>query len=118
MEFKDDKLKEILKNSALEMPFSDFESNMMAKIQYYELNKAKAEKSRFFAVLCFLIGTVFGTILNFIISRNLEWISSSVAVQDGFYLISQIVYVILIVLFSDKLWKLVKLRKLGIKGSL
>ncbi|MCI0919818.1 hypothetical protein [Sphingobacterium rhinopitheci] len=117
MDYEDDKLKKLMQDSRLEMPFSDFEDRMMSKIESYELNKAKAGRSQFFAVLCFLIGTVFGTVLNFIVSRNLDWISSSVAVQDVFYLASQLIYVILIILFSDKLWKLIKISKINTKGS-
>lgn len=117
MELDDKKIKVLLKESKLEMPFSDFEESMMARIQSFERQQAKANQSRFFALLSFLIGTVFGFILNFMLSNNLNWISTSIDVQNSFYLLSQIIYVVLILLFSDKLWKLWKIKKSTGKGS-
>lgn len=117
MEFDDKRLKELMLESKLEMPFSDFEDNMMARIEAFEIQKVKANRSKFYAILSFFVGTIFGLILNFLLSRDLSWVSSSVDVQDKFYLVSQIAYVVLIVLFSDKLWKLWKFKNIPIKGS-
>lgn len=117
MEFEDDKLKKIIADSKLEMPFMDFEDNMMARIQRYEVKKTEAGKSQYFAMLTFLIGTVLGAVLNFLVSRNLDWISTSVDVQDKFYLVGQLAYVLLLVLFSDKLWKLIRFKKNHAKDS-
>jgi len=111
MEFEDDKLKRILKDSRLEMPFSDFETNMMERIRLYEKEKANAAKSHYYAILTFLLGTVLGTILNYMLTRNLDWISSSTVIQDKIYLVSQVIYVLLIVLFSDRIWKLIQYKK-------
>lgn len=117
MELEDKKLKQLLQSSKLEMPFSDFEDNMMAKIELYEAKQREASQSRFYATLFFLIGTVFGTILNFLLSQNLSKISTSIDVQEKVYWFSQLIYVVFILLFSDKLWKVIRLYKEQQKGS-
>lgn len=108
MESEDKIFKTIMRDSKLEMPFSDFDDNVMAKIEFYELNKREALRNRFYASFFFLIGTVFGAILNFFLSHNLAMISSSIEIQENLYWFSQLIYVLMILLFSDKLCKVIR----------
>jgi low temperature requirement protein LtrA len=106
MELHDRDMKGILSHSKLELPFSDFDNRMLHKIQEYEVKKKAAEKSKFFGHLCFLIGILFGGILTYLMSNDLGALIQSEDTQDKFVSAVQLLYVLLIVLFADKLWKL------------
>lgn len=111
MEFEDNKVREIVKNSKLEIPFSDFEDNMMGRIFAYEAKKKEALKNRFYSLLSFFLGTIFGLALNYILSQNLGWLTSSQLFQERIGMGINVVYIILFILFSDKFWKLYKTRR-------
>lgn len=110
MEHKDE-LYTLLKSSKLEMPFADFEDKVMENILHYERSKEEMTKSKKMAILFFLIGTVFGMMFNYVASLFLMSYGLSQSLQDKLSFLSQMIYVILIVLFSDKLWKLFKISK-------
>lgn len=112
MEHKD-KLYSLLKRSKLEMPFADFEDQVMNNVLHYERSKEAMTKSKRMAILFFLIGTVFGMMLNYIGSLFVASYGVSESLQEKLSFFSQLVYVILILLFSDKLWKLFKISKNG-----
>jgi uncharacterized membrane protein YiaA len=109
MELDDKNLKEILSHSKLKLPFSDFEDRMLQKIQNYELKKKAADKNKFFSYLCFLAGIILGTVINNLISRNLNEIVPNLDLQDKITSAIQLVYVIMIVLFAVKVWELSKM---------
>lgn len=109
MELQDKNFKDILSHSKLELPFSDFDYRMMQRIEEYELKKKVAEKNKLFSHICFLLGILLGTVLNYLMSQNLSWLSFSDLNQQRFSFAMQLVYVFLIVLFADKLWKLSKI---------
>lgn len=106
-----DKLYGLLKNSKLELPFDDFESRMMMQIVDFEKAKVQMRQSKKMALLFFLIGTVFGMLLNYGIGSLLSTYGLSEASLDKISFFSQLIYVVLIVLFSDKLWKLFKMSR-------
>lgn len=110
MEHKDE-LYSLLKSSKLEMPFADFEEQAMNNILNYERSKEEMTKSKKMAILFFLIGTVFGMMLNYVGSLFVASYGLSENLQDKLSFFSQLVYVILILLFSDKLWKFFKISK-------
>ncbi|MFD2554647.1 hypothetical protein [Sphingobacterium tabacisoli] len=113
-----DKLYDLLKNSKLELPFDDFESRMMQQIVDFEKAKVQMHQSKKMALLFFLIGTVFGMLLNYGLGLALASYGLPQASLDKISFFSQLIYVILIVLFSDKLWKLFKMtRESGTKKS-
>ncbi|MBL1409202.1 hypothetical protein [Sphingobacterium faecale] len=98
-----DKLYDLLKNSKLELPFDDFESRMMQQIVDFEKTKVQMHQSKKMALLFFLIGTVFGMLLNYGLGLALDSYGLPQASLDKISFFSQLIYVILIVLFSDKL---------------
>lgn len=108
MQIEDNKVREIIKDSMLELPFTDFEDRMMAKISRYEAQKRQALQHRFYSLLFFFIGTIFGLALNYIVGQNLQWLSSSSQIQERLSLGINIIYIVLIILISDRFWKLYK----------
>lgn len=113
-----DKLYDLLKNGKLELPFTDFEDRMMGQITEFEKAKVQMHRSKKMAILFFLIGTVFGMLLNYVLGLVLSSYDLPQASLDKISFFSQIIYVVLIVLFSDKLWKLFKMtRESGTKKS-
>ncbi|MCA5003750.1 hypothetical protein [Sphingobacterium bovistauri] len=102
-------MREILSHSKLDLPFSDFDGRMIHKIQEYEVKKKAAEKNKFYSYICFLAGIILGTLLNYLMSQNLNELVPSGASQDKIVSVIQLLYVVLIVLFADKLWKLSKM---------
>jgi len=112
MEHHDDKLREMMKMAKVEMPFADFEERLMSRIEKVEREKAAVAKTRKYALLCFVLGTLFGMGFNYLLADFVKTsVSASEAVKSNLLLFSQLVYVLLIVLFSDKIWRLMKLRK-------
>jgi len=109
MELQDNKMKELLSYGKLKLPFADFEDNMLQKIQEYELKKKAAEKNKFWSHLCFLLGLILGGILTYSMSSDLDDLIPLRDVQDKLVSVIQLFYVLLIVLFADKLWKLFKM---------
>jgi hypothetical protein len=108
MELHDKKMKDILSHSKLELPFSDFDERMIQRIEEFELKKQAAEKNKFYSHLCFLAGIILGTVLTYLMSEKMDLNKQSFLTKDSLSLLSQLVYVVLIVLFTDKLWKLSK----------
>lgn len=109
MELHDKNLKDILSHSKLELPFSDFEDRMLQKIQDYEVKKKAAEKNKFFSHICFLAGIIFGALLNYLMSKNLNELVPSLELQEKLISGMQLFYAVLIVLFAVKLWDLSKI---------
>ena len=109
MELHDNKMKELLSYSKLELPFADFEENMLQKIEEYELKKNAAERNKFFGHICFLAGIVFGILLNYLISKNVNELVNNIELQDKIILGVQLFYAVMIVLFAFKLWDLSKM---------
>lgn len=112
MELKDDKLKDLMKISKVELPFADFEEKMMRRIEKVEQEKRVIDKSRKYALLFFLLGTLFGMAANYLLTYFIianELLSESL--KNNVTLFSQLMYVVLIVLFSDKMLRLMRLTK-------
>lgn len=113
MELHDNKMKELLSYSKLELPFADFEENMMQKIQEYELKKKVAAKNRFFGHICFLLGILFGIAINYFTSAKITSFSNSYNFGNYIDLLSMFGYLVLIILFADRSLKLLEM---DIKG--
>lgn len=109
MELQDEKLKDILSHSKLELPFLDFDNCVMQRIQEFEIKKKKAEKNKFFGHLSFLFGTLFGIVINYILSERISLAPVSDQTQEFMTLCIQLMYVLLIVLFADKILKLLNM---------
>ncbi|MCU4176071.1 hypothetical protein [Carboxylicivirga sp. N1Y90] len=71
--FEDDKLRRMMEQSKVEMPFSDFESRLMSRIASESSWKKSVGKNMRLSWLFFTIGSLFGilaTILLPLIKRN------------------------------------------------
>lgn len=109
MESEDRRLKELMSYSKLDLPFSDFDKRMMQRIQEFESKKKRAEKNKFFGHLCFLFGTLFGILINYILSERIYLTPVSNQTQEFISVCVQLMYVLLIVLFADKILKLLNM---------
>lgn len=113
MELKDDKLKDLMKMGKVELPFADFEEKMMRRIEKAEQERLAIDKSRKYALLFFLLGTLFGMAGNYLLADFVIASESlSESLKNNVALFSQLIYVVLIVLFSDKMLRLMRLRRL------
>lgn len=111
MEYDDPQLRDILKDSKMKLPFADFEVRMLAKITAYEKGKVQSLKNRQHATLFFLLGIILGSVLNYLLYANLDDFALSEAGKSYVTILSQLVYLILVILFSDKLWKYLALKR-------
>ena len=113
MEYKEDKLKEIMGMAKVEMPFGDFEDKLMMRIEQAEQEKVSLKKTKRYALVFFVFGTLFGMGLNYLLADFVQTsVEASKIFKNNILLLSQMIYVVLIVLFSDKMLRLIKLRKL------
>lgn len=111
MEHKDDKLRDMMQMAKIELPFDDFENAVMMRIEKLEHEKSAVAKTKRYALIFFASGTLFGLGLNYLLTDLLYSISLNTAMKNTLLLISQIIYVLLIVLFCDKALKLFKMRR-------
>lgn len=108
MELQDKNIKEIVSYSKLELPFSDFDQRMLQRIKEYEVRKKLAEKNRFLSQLSFLFGVILGFVLNYLVIENADLFVHSIEVRGKLTFAMQLIYVALIIVFADKLWKISK----------
>jgi hypothetical protein len=85
---------EMMKQSKLVMPFSDFEEKTMARINMESLVKNPLAKNKKLAVLFFVLGTGFGFVLTFFLS--LENPSIEGIPSETLLLICRLVYVFVV----------------------
>ncbi len=64
----DDKLKQLIGESKLEMPFSDFEDRLMSRINIEVSNEKAITKNIRLSWLFFGLGTLFGVLLTIILN--------------------------------------------------
>ena len=85
---------EMMKNSKLVMPFSDFEERTMARINKEIMVKSSVSKYKKLAVLFFIIGTGFGFLLTFFLSS--PEIKIAGIPSDTLLLICRLLYVFIV----------------------
>ena len=96
----EDKLKRLLSESRLEMPFDDFEDRLMARINKKVSNEKYIDRNIRFSWLFFALGTVFGLLLSVILSP----VKSAMGIPfSGLMIPLYIIGVTLIFLFIDQL---------------
>lgn len=98
---KDQLFSKLMKNSKLEMPFSDFEERTMARIK--QENDAKSSLSIYkkLAVLFFIIGTGFGFLITYFLSLS---ITSVLGVSsDTLLLLCRTIYVLIVITQLDSI---------------
>lgn len=66
---KDPIFNELMSKSKLEMPFPDFEDNVMIQIHKQEVYKNALMRNIKISWICFIAGTVFGFILSFLLPQ-------------------------------------------------
>lgn len=110
MEEKKDRMKEFMQLAKLEMPFDDFDSKVMARIEKIEADKASISKSKKYALIFFAAGTFFGICINYLFSEFILPKVADVNIKNYLSIFSQMLYVILVVLLSDKILKLKRMR--------
>ncbi|GHE23371.1 hypothetical protein [Sphingobacterium griseoflavum] len=111
MEHKDPQLRKLMKLSKMELPFSDFEDHIMAEVEKIEAGREEALKHRKLALIFFITGSLFGLILNYMVDLAMSHVHLQQGAKNLLSLCSQLCYVILIVLLSDRLWRLRQLLK-------
>ncbi|WKK59815.1 hypothetical protein [Sphingobacterium sp. BN32] len=106
MEAKEEQIKEWMKSSMVKLPFQDFEDSVMKKIAEAEEQRSRMESSKKYALIFFAVGSLFGMASNYLIADFVEKSNLNLQIKSNIQLISMLIYVVLILLFSDKLWKL------------
>lgn len=111
MDKENNKIKQALQMSRVNMPFEDFEQRVMRQISDLEKVKAKALSDRKYAILFFLLGSIFGIMLNNYFINRIQTLTTVVAYRNYALIFSQIIFVLLICFFCLQLWKLIKIQK-------
>lgn len=111
MESKDDKLRDLLKLSKVDLPFEDFDERVLGEIQRIAHDKHTIRAYKRNATVFFIVGTIFGFGMNYLLTEFLLNMELKEPLKNSFLLGSQIVYVLPIILFSSALNKFIKWRK-------
>lgn len=113
MEHRDAQLQKLMNMSKMEMPFDDFEEKVMAQIAELEASRTLALQHKKYALIFFVLGALFGLGLNYMLEMAIDLVEMKSTLRNVLALGCQMFYVILIVVFSDKLWRLRRLLKEG-----
>ena len=113
MEHKDPQLHKLMNMSKIEVPFDDFEDKVMSQINELETATDLALKHKKYALIFFVMGSIFGIGLNYLVEMAIGSAAIQPGIKNFLSLGCQMLYVILIVVFSDKLWRLRKMLKEG-----
>ena len=111
MEENKDKFSKIMSMSKLEVPFTDFDSKVMAEIQKIEINKQSISKTRKYALLSFIFGALFGLGMNYLFMEIINANVSNNSLRNYLMIFSQMIYVTILVLLIDKILKLKRLKR-------
>ncbi|WP_156308982.1 hypothetical protein [Sphingobacterium endophyticum] len=111
MEEHKDKLKDFMGLSKMELPFDDFDSQVMARIEKLEAEKASINRTRKYALFSFAFGAIFGIGFTFLITEFLETKITDPSLKNYITIFSQMIYVFLFVILSDKVLKLRQMKK-------
>ncbi|WDF70069.1 hypothetical protein PQ465_06740 [Sphingobacterium oryzagri] len=111
MEHKDERLNELMKLAKRDLPFDDFEDRVMANIEKIAEERETLYNYKRYSLLFFILGTLFGLALNYLLAESIEFLQVSEGFRRMLELGTQLVYVLLIVLFSDRLLRLLKSAK-------
>ncbi len=106
-ELNDQKLKTLLKDSRVKMPFSDFESKLMGRVQTELKGRRSVLKSIRLSWLFFILGTLFGLSLNVLLPwMHLEF--AGIGLQ-------QLKYPLLLVTLVVIIWQLDEMIRLTVR---
>lgn len=111
MEHKDEKLTQLMKMARRDMPFEDFEDRVMARIDKVEQDKAALVNYRRYSLLFFVLGTIFGLGLNYLLAETIDLLDIPQGGKKMLELATQLAYVVLIVLLTDKIIHLLNISK-------
>jgi hypothetical protein len=101
---KQELLAKIMKNSLVEMPFSDFDDQVMLRIQQETVATSQSRRDRKRSSIFFALGCAAGMILSFLLSVY-QW----EGVQNGmFKLFAQVVFATILVYFVYQIKAFVK----------
>lgn len=99
-------IRELMRHSAEEMPFEDFEDRMMAHIHQEAKRKGSFLKQVKLSWFFFIVGTCFGLLLS-IIAMHSKAVFCGIPVQN-FVLIAQVTFAVLLLTQFDKLFELTR----------
>ncbi len=111
MEHKDPQLQKLMNMSKVELPFADFEDKVMAAVNAMEARRELALRHKKYALIFFVLGSLFGLGLNYMVDMAIDLADLQPKLKNVLSLCCQMLYVILIVVFSDKLWRLRRVLK-------
>jgi hypothetical protein len=104
MESNDRVFSKMMQKSRLEMPYSDFEDNVMRRIEVESKFQRSISKSTQLSVLFFLLGTGFGLMINIFLSQSGTAFFG--IYSDKIILFSQAAYILLVVTQLEKILRL------------
>lgn len=111
MEKDRDILQQLMKQSTPKMPFSDFEDQVMARIEKQEMASPEILKVKMKGICFFLAGTIFGLVINYVAVGYMYEIKWTTISKEQIMLFSQLIYVTLILLFCDRIIRLFRLKQ-------
>lgn len=111
MEEHKDKLKDFMELSKMEIPFDDFDSKVMARIEKIEAEKVSINRTRKYALFSFAFGAIIGIGFTLLLTEFLETKITDPSLKNYITIFSQMIYVFLFVILSDKILKLMQMKK-------
>ncbi|SUJ01600.1 Uncharacterised protein [Sphingobacterium spiritivorum] len=91
MEKDRDILQQLMKQSTPKMPFSDFEDQVMARIEKQEMASPEILKVKMKGICFFLAGTIFGLVINYVAVGYMYEIKWTTISKEQIMLFSQLI---------------------------
>ncbi len=111
MKHEEDPLNELMPLSKVKIPVDNFEDRVMSHIKLIEAKKAGVYKTKLYSIIFFLAALIFGFMLTHWLTHIMVASNISATFKQLLQLFSQIIYVALIVVFSNKIFALIKTRR-------
>jgi drug/metabolite transporter (DMT)-like permease len=102
-EFSETQFMQIMQKSMIDLPFSDFEENLMQQLESESILNTEIQKKEKISFIFFLAGTCLGFVLNYL----LQWFKSSIfgITPQTIILSFQTIFVLLFITQLDRFIK-------------
>src|SRR5690606_23053044 len=91
----------IMERGKLDMPYPDFEDQVMQRVAREAKLNASLSRSRKLAIVCFALGTIFGLTMNRFVSQAIHYLFP--VSQDTALLVSYAVFLLLVLTQLDNI---------------
>ena len=108
MEDSEEDFRLLMKLTKEELPAEDFEDRVMNEIEDLQHVLEEINKTRKYALIFFVLAALSGMVMNFLFAETISAFNWDNEVKDNIQLVTHLIYVVLIVVLSEKVWSLFK----------